>query len=238
MGASLGRKPGTNRNHLPPALIETLRLIRPVRSHLSVRSDGYGRPASIDSKELQQDNPAESGKVLQNSQPPRNQKGKKPDRFCETSHRSHRHCRKTGVRIKLQEQPFQILAMLLERPGQIVTREELQKRLWPQDTFVDFDLSLNSAVKKLRQALGDDSENPRFIETLYRRGYRFLAQANGTASLSSAFARADNGVRAQSPTEERPLSDSLLPLSYFSHEDTNNLHQCDKVMTTAATYSA
>lgn len=96
--------------------------------------------------------------------------------------------RKSGVRIKLQEQPFQILAVLLERPGEIVTREQLQRKLWPQDTFVDFDLSLNSAVKKLRQALGDDSENPRFIETLYRRGYRFLAQTNGTAALQAPAA--------------------------------------------------
>ena len=87
--------------------------------------------------------------------------------------------RKSGLKIKLQDQPLQILAMLLERPGEIVTREELQKRLWPQDTFVDFDLSLNSAVKKLRQALGDDSENPRFVETLYRRGYRFIGSVNG-----------------------------------------------------------
>jgi Tol biopolymer transport system component/DNA-binding winged helix-turn-helix (wHTH) protein len=93
-----------------------------------------------------------------------------------------RELRKSGVRIKLQEQPFQILAMLLERPGEIVTREELQKRLWPQDTFVDFDLSLNSAVKKLRQALGDDSENPRFVETLYRRGYRFIGPVNAAAN--------------------------------------------------------
>jgi DNA-binding winged helix-turn-helix (wHTH) protein len=91
--------------------------------------------------------------------------------------------RKSGIRIKLQEQPFQILAMLLERPSEIVTREELQKRLWPQDTFVDFDLSLNSAVKKLRQALGDDSEHPRFIETLYRRGYRFIGQTNGAPAV-------------------------------------------------------
>ena len=86
-----------------------------------------------------------------------------------------RELRKSGVRIKLQEQPFLILALLVERPGAIVTREELQKKLWPHDTFVDFDLSLNSAVKKLRQALNDDSENPRFVETLYRRGYRFIA---------------------------------------------------------------
>ncbi len=90
-----------------------------------------------------------------------------------------RELRKSGVRIKLQEQPFQILATLTERPGAIVTREELQKQLWSSDTFVDFDLSLNSAVKKLRQALSDDSENPRFVETLYRRGYRFIAPVNG-----------------------------------------------------------
>ena len=91
--------------------------------------------------------------------------------------------RKSGIRIKLQEQPFQILAMLLEHPSEIVTREDLQKRLWPQDTFVDFDLSLNSAVKKLRLALGDDSEHPRFIETLYRRGYRFIGQTNGAPAV-------------------------------------------------------
>ena len=90
--------------------------------------------------------------------------------------------RKSGMKVKLQDQPLQILVMLLERPGEIVTREELQKRLWPEDTFVDFDLGLNSAVKKLRQALGDDSENPRFIETLYRRGYRFIGPINGAAA--------------------------------------------------------
>ncbi len=93
-----------------------------------------------------------------------------------------RELRKAGVRIKLQEQPFQVLEMLLERPGDIVTREELRKKLWPDNTFVDFDLSLNSAVKKLRQALCDDSENPRFIETLYRRGYRFIGPINGAAT--------------------------------------------------------
>lgn len=90
-----------------------------------------------------------------------------------------RELRKSGVKIKLHEQPFQILAMLLERPGILVTREELQKKLWPADTFVDFDLSLNSAVKKLRQALNDDSDNPRYVETLYRRGYRFVGPTNG-----------------------------------------------------------
>jgi len=88
--------------------------------------------------------------------------------------------RKSGIRIKLQEQPFQILTTLLEHPGQTVTREELQRRLWPADTFVDFDHSLNSSVKKLREALGDDSDNPRFIETLHRRGYRFIAPVDGS----------------------------------------------------------
>src|SRR5229473_1876207 len=83
--------------------------------------------------------------------------------------------RKHGIRIKLQEQPCQILAILLEHRGEMVTREQLQHRLWPSDTFVDFNHSLNTAVMRLREALSDSSENPRFIETLPRRGYRFLA---------------------------------------------------------------
>jgi Tol biopolymer transport system component/DNA-binding winged helix-turn-helix (wHTH) protein len=87
--------------------------------------------------------------------------------------------RKGGLRIKLQDQPFRMLVMLLERPGELVTREELQRRLWPADTFVDFDHSLNSAIKKLREALGDQAENPRFIETLHRRGYRFITPVKG-----------------------------------------------------------
>jgi DNA-binding winged helix-turn-helix (wHTH) protein/Tol biopolymer transport system component len=82
--------------------------------------------------------------------------------------------RKDGSRVKLQEQPFQVLLALLERPGDVVTREELRAKLWPADTFVDFDHGLNAAVKRLRDALGDTAENPRFIETLAKRGYRFL----------------------------------------------------------------
>ncbi len=82
--------------------------------------------------------------------------------------------RKQGVKIKLQEQPFQILSMLLEHPGAVVTREELRSKLWPADTFVDFDHSLNKAINKLREALGDSADNPRFIETLAKRGYRFM----------------------------------------------------------------
>src|SRR5579864_3510397 len=83
--------------------------------------------------------------------------------------------RKHGLKVKLQVQPFQILALLLERPGEVVTREELQARLWPADTFVDFDVGLNTAIKRLRDALGDTAESPRYIETLPRRGYRFVA---------------------------------------------------------------
>ena len=100
---------------------------------------------------------------------------------------------KGGHRIKLQVQPFQILAMMLERPGEVVTREEMQKRLWPADTFVDFDHSVNTAVKKLRQALGDDKSKPRFVETLPKRGYRFLATVKrpaGTNAASAALAPA------------------------------------------------
>src|ERR1043166_2476079 len=82
---------------------------------------------------------------------------------------------KGGLRVRLQDQPFQVLALLLERPGEVVTREEIRQKLWSADTFVEFDDGLNTAIKKLRTALGDSAENPRFIETVPRRGYRFLA---------------------------------------------------------------
>lgn len=84
--------------------------------------------------------------------------------------------RKGGMRIRCQEQPLQVLAVLAERPGEVVTREELRRRVWPQDTFVDFDRALNTAIKKIRAALNDDADIPRYIETVHRRGYRFLAQ--------------------------------------------------------------
>ena len=90
--------------------------------------------------------------------------------------------RKHGLRVRLQEQPFQILAMLLEHPGEVVTREELQKKLWPSDTFVDFDHGLNKAISKIREALGDSAESPRFVETVARRGYRFLAEVKSSDS--------------------------------------------------------
>ncbi|HET7893399.1 MAG TPA: winged helix-turn-helix domain-containing protein [Candidatus Sulfotelmatobacter sp.] len=83
--------------------------------------------------------------------------------------------RKTGVKLHLQGQPFQVLALLLQRAGEVVTREELQQKLWPSDTFVDFDHSLNTAINKVREALGDSASSPRYVETLARRGYRFIA---------------------------------------------------------------
>ena len=85
-----------------------------------------------------------------------------------------RELRKAGIRIKIHEQPFQVLEALLERPGEVVTRDELQHRIWPGNTFVDFEQSLNKAVNRVRAALGDNAANPRFIETLSRRGYRLL----------------------------------------------------------------
>lgn len=83
--------------------------------------------------------------------------------------------RKYGIRVRLQEQPFQVLAMLVTHPGEVVSREDLRNKLWPADTFVDFDHGLNKAVNKIRDALGDSAESPRFVETVARRGYRFLA---------------------------------------------------------------
>jgi len=93
---------------------------------------------------------------------------------------------RAGHKVKLQIQPFHALALLLERPGEVVTREEFEKRLWPGDTFVDFDHSLNTAIKKLRQALGDNKEKPRFVETLPKRGYRFIGKPEHAAPPSPA----------------------------------------------------
>ena len=112
--------------------------------------------------------------------------------------------RRNGRKLKLQEQPFQVLNLLLDQPGQVVAREKLKESLWSADTFVDFDHSLNAAIAKLRQAVGDSAENPRFIETLARRGYRFIApvefvgSSNGNAVqpdiITPNGAHRENGV--------------------------------------------
>jgi TolB-like protein/DNA-binding winged helix-turn-helix (wHTH) protein/Flp pilus assembly protein TadD len=115
--------------------------------------------------------------------------------------------RKHGIRIKLQEQPCQILAFLLERRGEMVTREELRRRLWPSDTFVDFDHSLNTAVMRLREALNDSSENSRFIETLPRRGYRFVAPFEETsASVNETSSQTVEGNSSQNALVEESLT--------------------------------
>jgi cholera toxin transcriptional activator len=93
--------------------------------------------------------------------------------------------RKSGVKLRLQEQPFQVLALLIERAGDVVTREELQQKLWASDTFVDFDHSLNTAINKVREALGDSASSPRYVETLARRGYRFIAPVQNDAPSAS-----------------------------------------------------
>lgn len=123
--------------------------------------------------------------------------------------------RKSGLRIKLQEQPFQVLAILLECPGKIVTRDELRQRLWPADTFVDFDHSLNSAVKKLREALGDQPDNSRFIETLHRRGYRFIASVEDgqPATGKSSRSQQDTGSALAAPPAEEPRRNTTSRLA-------------------------
>jgi len=103
--------------------------------------------------------------------------------------------RKSGLRLKFSGQPLQVLVILLERPGEVVTREELQKRLWP-DTFVDVDHNLNAAINKIRETLGDSAENPRFVETLARRGYRFIAPVEGEEPSRVVEAKATQGLRS------------------------------------------
>ena len=114
--------------------------------------------------------------------------------------------RRQGVRIRLNAQPFQVLLMLLERPGELLTREEISRALWPDGTFVDYDHGVNSAVNRIREALGDTAGNPRFVETLARRGYRFVAPVEriaGPASLNQ-----DPSTSA-SETEPKPESFGL-----------------------------
>ena len=105
--------------------------------------------------------------------------------------------RKQGLKVKLHGQPFQILAMLLERPGELVTREEIREKLWPGDTFIDFEHSVNTSIKRLREALGDDPGTPRFIETLPRHGYRFIAPVEGHHPLAPSSER--RGAKGDSP---------------------------------------
>jgi cholera toxin transcriptional activator len=128
--------------------------------------------------------------------------------------------RKNGARMRLQEQPFQVLAALLENAGQVVTRDELRQKIWPADTFVDFDHSLNTAVNKIREALGDSASSPRFVETLARRGYRFIAPVDSESAPSNAPNGAPDtqsaGEAALHPELHVPLPHRGLVRSLFA----------------------
>jgi cholera toxin transcriptional activator len=129
--------------------------------------------------------------------------------------------RRGGARLKLQLQPFQVLLALLERPREVVTREELRQRLWPEDTFVDFDHGLNTAMVKLRDALGDSASTPKYVETIAKRGYRFLGnaevildQAAATAAKAPAppeVVSPSVGALTAQPASAQPEADSGLP---------------------------
>jgi Tol biopolymer transport system component/DNA-binding winged helix-turn-helix (wHTH) protein len=110
---------------------------------------------------------------------------------------------KDGAKLKLTGQPFHVLTILLEQPGEVVTRDELQKRLWP-DTFVDVDHNLNSAINKIREVLGDSAERPRFLETLPRRGYRFIAPVDGSSPIPASPAAAETTVVSASTANRMP----------------------------------
>ena len=110
---------------------------------------------------------------------------------------------KGGLRVKLQSQPFRLLAFFLERPGEVITREEIRQRLWSADTFVEFDDGLNNAIKKLRIALSDSADNPRFIETVPREGYRFLVPIT---PLAPRVPEEVNGLSAEGFPEPEPAS--------------------------------
>src|ERR1700679_2443020 len=123
--------------------------------------------------------------------------------------------RRQGVRIKLNAQPFQVLAMLLERPGELLTREEISKELWPDGTFVDYEHGVNSAVNRIREALGDTASNPRFVETLARRGYRFVAPVERIAlqdggSTTGLMAQVSEEPAAVPPDAKATLLDRVL----------------------------
>jgi TolB-like protein/DNA-binding winged helix-turn-helix (wHTH) protein len=119
-----------------------------------------------------------------------------------------RELRRQGLKISLQDQPFRMLALLLERAGEVVTREELRDKLWPADTFVDFDHSLNTAVRKLREALGDSAETPRYVETLARRGYRFVAPLAEPGPGAPLARSADADVASAAPPPAARLRSS------------------------------
>ena len=132
--------------------------------------------------------------------------------------------RKANERLRLQEQPFQVLLALLERPREVVTREELRQRLWPSDTFVDFDHGLNTTINKLREALGDSASNPRFIETLPRRGYRFLAEVQRSVQQLAAAPDPSEAPTGEFPIVEIPNEPAPTPAYPAPHHELPDIH--------------
>ncbi len=124
--------------------------------------------------------------------------------------------RKAGLRVRLQEQPFQVLLLLIEHPGEIVARDALRQRLWPSDTFVDFDHGLSTIINKLRDALGDSAASPRFIETLAKRGYRFLAPVEMIAIGSPESITVNTNPTSSG---EKPRSSAPHPLGFTDVEE-------------------
>jgi len=129
--------------------------------------------------------------------------------------RSAGELRRTGKRIRLQEQPFQVLLLLLENAGKVVTRDDFRERIWPADTFVDFDHSLNTSINKIREALGDSASSPRFVETLARRGYRFIAPVEAVTEAQELTA---NAARKSSQPPGPAGAAAILPAADASHE--------------------
>jgi cholera toxin transcriptional activator len=142
--------------------------------------------------------------------------------------------RKSGVKLRLQGQPFQVLAVLLKHAGDVVTREDLRQELWPSDTFVDFDHSLNTAINKVREALGDSASSPRYIETLARRGYRFIAPVQGglneqatestAPSTPGIPAPAVSGTMASEPLVPTPADQAEVRLSTNPASPAQRIH--------------
>jgi pentatricopeptide repeat protein len=145
-----------------------------------------------------------------------------------------RELRKHGLKLKLQGQPFQVLAMLLARPGDLVTREEIRSSLWPQDTFIDFDNGLNAAVRRLREALNDNAETPRFVETLPRRGYRFIAPVEklrieeAVQSETSVVSNPSLPIKGATETVAGPTDEVVL------HKVVDHGHETDSTRATMA----
>src|SRR5881397_3647611 len=143
---------------------------------------------------------------------------------------------KQGIKIRLQQQPLRVLALLLEHPGEVVTREDLRRAIWPAGTFVEFDVGVDAAIHKLRSALGDSAENPRLVETLPRRGYRFIAAVDSAVAPEAPRTRAATIIASMVVLAtiavlwhpwSRPKAPPLVAVLYFAARDTADAYLAD-----------